>query len=137
MKRLTPGSVICFGSTVGGQFCVDTVFVVHSATPWTPHDADAVERDEAFLTCTAGSLCTHQDTIDQPLTLYRGATFDDRVEGMYSFVPAKTIDSAEPRFERPAIHIPEAINPSSRQSTAGIETRMDPVARERCLANGL
>jgi hypothetical protein len=36
MQRLVPGSVICFGSTITSEFCVDTVFVVARSEPWTP-----------------------------------------------------------------------------------------------------
>ncbi len=43
MQRLTPGSVICFGSTIDQEFCLDTVFVVASAEPWTA--ASATEPD--------------------------------------------------------------------------------------------
>jgi hypothetical protein len=53
------------------------------------------------------------------LTLYRGATLDDPVEGMFSFVPARRADAADPRFPRPPILLPGFINPSNRRSTWG------------------
>jgi hypothetical protein len=52
MQRLTRGSVICFGSTIDGEFCVDTVFVIASAEPWVPAEAADLDVDEAFKTCT-------------------------------------------------------------------------------------
>lgn len=53
------------------------------------------------------------------LTLYRGATVDEPVEGIYSFVPARCADHDQPRFARPPVHLPGLVNPASRQSTWG------------------
>jgi hypothetical protein len=119
MRRLTRGSVICFGSTIAGEFCVDTVFVVASAEPWTPSDVDGLDVDEAFKVCTAESVATNPDDAYLELALYRGATFDDPVHGMFSFVPALRADEPDPRFARPPIVLPGLVNPASRQSTRG------------------
>jgi len=75
------------------------------------------------------------------LTLYRGAT----VEGMFSFVPARRADEADPRFCRPSVRLPGWIKPASRQSTWGskrpvpIETIRDAWGsiREQVLARDL
>lgn len=53
MQSLSPGSVVCFGSTRHGQFWVDTVFVVATAQPWAPDQTAGLGLDEAFLVCTA------------------------------------------------------------------------------------
>lgn len=132
MQRLTRGSVICFGSTVGGEFCLDTVFVVASAEAWNPAGVAALEVDEAFKVCTAESMLAGEDRDDgdgctvicQPddeasFTLYRGASVDDPVDGMFSFVPARRADGDDPRFARPAIRLPGYVNPASTQSTLG------------------
>jgi len=119
MQRLTHGSVICFGSTIDGEFCVDTVFVVAAAEPWTPGEAADLAVDEAFKTCTAGSLAARRRDAHLRLTLYRGATVDNPVQGMYSFVPARRADRGDLRFPRPPIRLPGFINPASRQSTWG------------------
>lgn len=117
MQRLGRGSVICFGSTIAGQFCLDTVFVVDSAEPWQPRDAASVDTDAAFRACTVGALAA-TPWRDVGFTLYRGATIEDPVAGMFSFVPARPADAGDPRFARPAIS-GEYINPASRQSTWG------------------
>lgn len=119
MQHLIRGSVICFGSTVDRKFCVDTVFVVASAEPWVPAEAAHLDAHDAFKTCTAGSIVTKKGDAHLPLTLFRGATVDDRVEGMFSFVPARPADGDGPRFARPQIDLPELINPSNQQSTWG------------------
>ena len=135
MRRLTPGSVICFGSTIGGEFCLDTVFVIASAEPWSPAKARELDVSEAFLTCTAEAVttgethaaggCMPNPIVCGPrdgeieLTLYRGATVDAPIDGMYSFAPTSIADRGSARFARPAIRLPDLINPASRQNTRG------------------
>jgi hypothetical protein len=118
LQRLTPGSVICFGSTLAGEFCVDTVFVVASSEPWVASDASELAADEAFIACTVESVASSPEA-NVRFILYRGATFDRPFEGMYSFVPARRADDPAPRFQRPAIEAPELINPASRQAPRG------------------
>lgn len=84
MQSLPRGSVICFGSTRDHEFCVDTVLVVGSAESWTPAEAATLDIDDAFRVCTAESTAAGRDA-HADLTLYRGATLDDPVHGMYSF----------------------------------------------------
>lgn len=114
MVRLTRGSVICFGSTTAGEFCLDTVLVVDSAEPWIATNTADINADEAFVTCTAESVATSPRDRNLRFMLYRGATFDQPVDGMFSFVPARRADAKDPRFARPAIDLPELINPASQ-----------------------
>ncbi len=144
-RELTPGSVICFGSTVDRQFCVDTVLVVASAEPWVAADADKLDANDAFIACTARSVASNPGDIDVKLTLYRGATIDQPINGMYSFVPARRADHGTPRFPRPHISIRGLINPENRQSTWGSKRPLDLdavrnawiAAREQVLEAGL
>lgn len=120
MQRLTRGSVICFGSALGGEFCVDTVLVVASAQRWSPADAPSTQIGQAFAVCTADSLASgNDDYAHARLTLYQGATIDDPIDGMYSFVPALPVTEEYPRFARPPVRIPGLINPASTQSAYG------------------
>jgi hypothetical protein len=118
MQRLTRGSVVCFGSTVDHEFCVDTVLVVASAEPWVPAHAVGLDVDDAFITCTVGSVASSPDA-QAEFTLYRGATVDDPVDGMFSFFPARNAQPEPRRFARPPIRLDGLINPASRQSTLG------------------
>ena len=120
MQKLHRGSVLCFGSSIDGEFCIDTVFVVASYEPWVPAHASQLNVSDAFAVCTGGSITAGGTDANVDLTLYRGATIDEPVEGMYSFVPARRADSKDSRFARPAIHdLPGLINPASKQSTRG------------------
>jgi hypothetical protein len=127
MQRLTTGSVIIFGSTVRGEFVVDTVFVVASAHPWTPADLTAIPADEAFRTCTAQSLAGGRHSHSE-FTLYTGATLEHPVNGMHSFVPARRFNDPDARFERPPLRLPSLINPKSTQSTLGTKRPMAPAS---------
>ena len=54
--------------------------------------------------------------------LYRGATVERPVDGMYSFVPARRADEPDPRFPRPAILLPELVNPGNARAAKGATT---------------
>ena len=75
--------------------------------------------DDELKVCTGQALATAPSDARMGLSLYRGATIDDPVEGMFSFVPARRADQADPRFNRPSVRLPGRINPASRQSTWG------------------
>ncbi len=115
MQGLTRKSVVCFGSAVAGKFCVDTVMVIASVETWAPGSGADAGAGEAFQVCTASLHCG--DGTRQPgrLSLYRGATFDDPVNGMYSFVPALPASQRYRRFARPAVELPGDLINARRQ----------------------
>ena len=117
LQKLTPGSMVLFGSTIGGEFIIDTVFVVKDSCPFSPNEPP--ETDEAFRVCTVESLITTGNTSTDPFTLYRGATYVAPINGMYSFVPCRRADTAQARFPRPSISLPGYVNPSSTQTARG------------------
>lgn len=84
-----------------------------------PAEAAELAVDEAFKACTGGAITAGGRDAHVSLTLYRGATVENPVEGMFSFVPARRADEDDPRFTRPPIRLPGFINPASRQSTRG------------------
>ncbi len=118
MQRLSRGSVICFGSGLDGEFCLDTVFVVASSESWVPAEAADLGVDEAFRICTGDSINDPRHAF-HTFTLYRGATIEDPVEGMFSYVPARRADDPETRFCRPPVRAPGLINPRNWRSTWG------------------
>lgn len=144
MQRLPRGSVILFGTTIEGEFCIDTVFVVATSKAWSPAANAGLDVDEAVRTCVldtfraaAGSCggdearrgCHNgqHDGGGRSFTLYRGATFDDPVEDMYSFVPARRATHDDPRFARPPIDLPGVVNPKSHP----VRTRCGPPTADR------
>jgi len=123
LQSLTRGSVILFGSQLDREFVLDTLFVVADATPYVPAEAGALDVDDAFRICTLESLTTleHEqiDVANARLTLFRAATFNASVAGMFSFVPARPAHGAAIRFARPTIILPGYVNPDSKQSPSG------------------
>lgn len=108
LTNLELGSVVLFGSNKIADngtwfFQLDTVFVVASYTAYTPatweKDLGAVISDhyrEVVLTPAFGDN-NHEQT---QYRLYQGATFENRVAGMYSFSPAKVCVRAPAGFPR-------------------------------------
>lgn len=149
LRQLDQGSVIAFGSTKkpGGEYCwlLDTVLVVKDFKDYAWSDARRSVSDWAsstFLDVTIGPLTgdTGQPTPEgcaptsptgcaKPgdlLRLYRGATPDDPVDGMFSFFPARPAGSAS-GFRRPFIDLPsEYFNPRSAQSPKGLRRDRTP-----------
>jgi hypothetical protein len=118
LRKLAPGSLILFGSTLDGNFVADTVFVVRDSQPFRL--AQLPDSDDAFRVCTIQPLLTGAQCGGDAFILYRGATFGAQVYGMYSFVPCRREDSTEPRFCRPPISLPGCyLNPASTQSPSG------------------
>lgn len=126
MQGLTDGSLVLFGSSVGGSFVLDTALVIAGKRgTFQPRNYDHLEVSDAFRIATLESLQPFaKPELDVSLTLYDGATPDDPIQGMYSFVPALPRQDDGPRFARPRIELPGIINPRSKQAaSAGIGPR--------------
>ena len=124
LMQLGRGSVIAFGSgrkIVGERkWVLDTVLVVADSLMYSALEARRVLADtasEAFLTVTGGPL---MDNEQASFRLYRGATPEDPVEGMFSFFPA-TLAHGGAGFPRPLIDLSsEYFNPKSWQAQKGL-----------------
>jgi hypothetical protein len=75
-----------------------------------PHLHDRVPR---------GIPAPHGRPARARFTLYLGATYDNPVEGMFSFTPALSASDDGPRFTRPPYGDTRFVNPQSRQSPSG------------------
>ena len=156
LRYLQRGSVVLFGSRVGGQFAVDTVFVVKD---WVDHDAASYRHrlhglvPDAYWDVTlypryskegcgdladgrfgkAPDFCVIPET---SWRLYIGATYDEPFEGMFSFFPCQPSGATDTGFSRPAIYIPNIINPDlARKYRLNPPTSIDDVkARWRQVA---
>ena len=112
-----------FGSRVADSFVVDTVFVVDH---WIDHDV------ASYRTLLKGKVpAAYWDVTLNPRyaeepenkawfclpgeglswRLYFGSTYDNPVDGMFSFVPCKPSAKALGGFPRPSIEIPGIGNP--------------------------
>ncbi len=72
------------------------------------------------------TIPTEGATTDDLLRLYRGATPDDPVDGMFSFFPASPA-GGDSGFTRPFIELPaDYLNPKSAQSPKGLRRNRTP-----------
>ncbi len=124
LTRLGCGSVIVFGSgkKVAGEWkwLLDTVLVVADSFEYYAPVACRMLVDtvpEQFLSVTAGPIADNQKT---PLRIYKGATPDDPVDGMFSFFPAMAAHG-EVGFPRPPIELPiEFLNSRNCRAPKGL-----------------
>lgn len=105
LRHLARGSVIAFGSRQNYQWVLDTVFVIadfidyETSEAWT---ALAEHAPDAFLHVSARPLTANDKSAT--LRLYRGATMEESVNGMFSFFPA-TPAGGDTGFKRPRIEL--------------------------------
>jgi hypothetical protein len=104
LQRLTPGSLILFGSGQGHGFVLDTVFVVggdagvtfeigeRSVVPHRPEADALVFRPLSTSTRNQGKTCR----------AYSAASYSKDAREMFSYVPCRP-DGADVRFERPLL----------------------------------
>ena len=106
LRHLGRGSIIIFGSQFEGEWVLDTVFVVAGSQRYEASQAHTeLERlgPRAFLDVTARPIVDNGD--EGELRFYCGATPDDRVDGMFSFFPAREA-GGDAGFARPRIDLP-------------------------------
>ena len=126
------------------KWALDTVLVIKDSFPYDPLDPrKALEGkvSDAFLSVTGGPLTADQNLPDDPeergLRLYRGATPNDPVCGMFSFFPARPA-GGNSGFPRPFVTtLPEEyFNPRSWQAPKGAKRNRTP-DELHCLWNKL
>lgn len=116
LRALGRGSLILFGSSVGGDFVLDTVFVVagyidHSAPSY--HDLPRSVSPDDHRRFTLDPWYGWGDN-GTTYRLYLGATPDEPVDGMFSYLPCMPAAGEQSGFARPAVFLHPFVNPSLR-----------------------
>ena len=118
--------MVLFGSPTKEGFALDTVFVVLNYVEYTTSDHEALLRqvDETYRVVTLnpllkGKACIHRGKCAMQddakvYRSYRGATVDERVNGMFSFFPCQTYTEDSLGFARPIIRMPAVTDSSPR-----------------------
>ena len=133
LKHLDRGSLIVFGSTIDGLFCLDTVFVVDERKEYktTSESIEGLGVSEEYRNLTLNRFIGFDGAF------YRGATVSNNINGMYSFVPARILQDDGQSFRRRcALNVSEInklnsgkemFNPRSTQAIKSTEiaTRQD------------
>ena len=125
LAYLGRGAVIAFGSAknISGEWkwMIDTVFVAADSQDYSAPEARRVLADaapEAFLAVTGGPMVDSKDQAS--FRLYKGATPDDPVDGMFSFFPAMPAHG-DAGFRRPLIDLRrEYFNPRNSRAQKGL-----------------
>lgn len=153
MKSLDRGSVIAMGSHVG-VFCVDTVFVVSevlctysrsnlkgikkllrdgviSHTFWNATIVPLLELYEKEQNSGSGCGMKKNENIEErEFKLYKAATYDNQVDGMYSFFPCKPYADGQ-GFKRIPLNHDKYINPHLTQKIQSRDKDSSPWIVER------
>lgn len=107
MGKLERGSIILFGSTIsqrwgGPYFVLDTVFVVGDYKEY--HSKDARTELGGFVPQDYCDIMGYEDSKDKSdnklFVCYKGATVNNPVDGMFSFVPCRPCPDKEMGFPR-------------------------------------
>lgn len=133
LRALAQASVIAFGSgkKINGcwRWMLDTVLVIRDSFPYDPLDPDLGlegKVPDEFVGVTCKPMMSNHNCKPrgckwnaQEFRLYRGATPDDPVCGMYSFFPAVPADR-DSCFPRPVATLrPELFTDSNTRSPKG------------------
>jgi hypothetical protein len=120
LRSLGRGSVILFGSSVQSEFVLDTVFVVAG---WIEHrtTSDLIGlTDDTHMRATIVPMYGWGED-KRTYRLYVGATPEDAVDGMFSFVPSRPGSGADVGFARPGLEIDGVINPNLRMQAKTLD----------------
>lgn len=126
LRRLARGSVILFGSSLDYRFVLDTVLVVAG---WTEHRRrdDLIGRvDETYMRSTIDPMYGWGED-GKTYRLYLGATPDNPVDGMFSFVPCRAAAGPRSGFARPAIDLKGLINPNARMQARMLDVSAEEI----------
>ena len=106
LRELDRGSVLLFGSRVGANWVMDTLLVISDFVDYDRSNHQRALRGvipEAFWDVVLGP--TYANRENDAFRLYRGATVDTPVDGMYSFFPCIP-EGRDTGFPRPTVHLP-------------------------------
>ena len=150
LKRLGSGSVIVFGSRKKPHWVVDTVFVVADYVDHSTEDYELFltgQVPQCYQEVTLALTCK----VDEPpikRRCYRGATWDEPIDGMFSFFPCVPA-ARNTSFARPHLKLSsEHFTPNLSQGVKGCAMGASPLDKstvnelwhsiaEQVLAQGL
>jgi hypothetical protein len=125
LRALGRGSLVLFGSGLGEGFVLDTVLVVRE---WIEHrrlDDVAGAVDDAFRRWTLEPMYGWGEN-KETYRLYLGATPEEPVDGMFSFVPCRPVEEGlEPGFARPVLELDGLLNPNLRMAARVVDVGLE------------
>jgi hypothetical protein len=119
LHELARGSVLVFGSVLDGEFVLDTLFVVANAVTHSVDTWESVSQGrvpDAFRLTTLEPMYAWPASRGRTFTLYTGATPNDPIDGMYSFVPCTPATDGVRGFARPELKNVPGISPRNARA---------------------
>lgn len=118
LRELAPGSLVVFGSSLGGEFVLDTVFVVgEGVEDFTGASAGEVRCEDWIRAVVFEPLHMNPGSAHERFRLYWGRSNREAPSGPFSFVPCRPYGVGEYAFPRPVLRLPSRwITPSLRQA---------------------
>ena len=146
LTNLKENSIILFGSSINGKFCLDTLFVVsHKFKNYNFKNADKIlgENKGQYYYASVLPLCGRlkgkvADEIKkcgsnskiQDYTYYEGVNFENKNDyrDLYSYVPSKIYNNQESKFifKQPELNL-DFINPTQTQSINSKKCSLDEI----------
>ncbi len=152
LAELDKVSLILFGSTANQNkadafFQLDTVFVVSEYIEYDISDPNALSELGSYRDFVFKMAFPQPSDYSLKLRLYKGATFSNPFNGMYSFSPAKIWENQKMGFPRIPLkdmnYITNNLNAAPKISCASLDEIKDfwkkivEITRENCCVEGV
>jgi hypothetical protein len=105
LRGLGPGSLVVFGSKLGREFVIDTVFVVSDSSENFTRASAGEVRCEGWVRAVVFEPLRLNSGANESFRLYRGQTLEDAPSGPFSFVPCRPYGTDASAFPRPVLHL--------------------------------
>lgn len=132
-EGLIPGDLVLFGSNLRGAFILDLVFVVKDSLKVTSSNYKKVlgrRIDKTYLDVALERIFrsnksdshvgyNNSDGCEPSLNeinIHFGATYYEKIYGMYSFVPCRVFEANSDGFSRPILHYKNIIQDGLKQN---------------------
>lgn len=135
LRRLTPGSIVLFGSAPGAGFILDTVFVVGEGQHpvFEIGERDVLPKRPEADALVFRPLSTSTEHLGVGCRAYRGRPFAPGMNEPFSYVPCRPVGDDSVRFVRPLLEpigpLVGLVTPTLRQQAKATEVD-DARARE-------
>jgi len=102
LKNLEKGSIILFGSHINKRFAIDTIFVVNELIKYNSALDEVLEKYGLYTEIVMKMACRERLNKNNNLNrvLYIGATYENKVNGMFSYIPVKKYEGKNFGFSR-------------------------------------
>ena len=106
LRRLAPGSIVVFGSKLGGDFVIDTVLVVDDDSQSYRPATMLADGIEEWVKAVVFDPLVRSASREFEFRLYSGRRYSGADDAPFSFVPCLPYKGSAKGFARPALRLP-------------------------------